>query len=45
MAEANGSGGRRAEDEDPDRTQRFPEIQAVVDRQFPDTDEQQGGDR
>lgn len=43
MAETNRSGDQRraTDDVDPDRTQRLPDIQAVVDRHFPD--EQQGG--
>lgn len=48
MASANGSAGPApAEDnEDPERTQRYPAIQAVVDRQFSDDetgDETDGG--
>lgn len=47
MATANGSGDqRRAEHDDPDRTQRVPAMQEVVDEWFPDestTDRQQGG--
>lgn len=47
MATANPSGAPcREEHSDPDRTQRIPGVQEVVDRWFPaesSTDEQQGG--
>jgi hypothetical protein len=43
MAKANGSGDqRRAEDEQPERS---PEVQAVVDKWFSDSDDEQGGGR
>lgn len=50
MADANRSGDPPPqEDDDPDRTQRIPDMQAVVDQWFPDDepttdDEQSAGD-
>ncbi len=49
MADANRSGAdRRAEDQDPERTQRTPAVQEVIDRWFSDSDDDQpqagGGD-